>query len=177
MKLQAQKTVYYFKETGPYMGEIVSGKIKAAKKDLFSGKIYYTVEQSVSNLFSEIWGSVTATVSSEHLYTNVKKIKRDYKEYLIYGELQAKIDKLEKLLGKVMEHYAEKIVLETGGLTLTSGEFSSNTLFVNNAKLFVDGIGDVAEEIEKIKKDIANIKKKIKTPKKKTVKAEDAEKK
>jgi len=95
----------------------------------------------------------------------LKKIQKDYVDYLTYGSWLAKVQKIEKLLNEVVEHYSEKIA-DAGGITLASGNICTTTCKGN---LVVDGIGDIAEEINKLKADVEKIKKKIKKPRKKPV--------
>ena len=83
---------------------------------------------------------------------------------LIYGTWLAKVQKIEKLLNEVVEHYSEKIADE-GSITLASGNITST----QKGNLVVDGVGDIAEEINKLKADVEKIKKKIKKPRKKPV--------
>lgn len=169
MKLKKGQKVYYFKLSAQYMGEIISGTITKATKDMFSGTVSYVVESSIYSLLSA-WGSSTCeTVSEENLYTKLKKIQRDYKEYLIYGTLLSKLDRLERTLDAVMRECAEKISLHTDGIMLMSGEFAKTSVRISNEDLFIDGVGNVGEEIKKMKASIDSLKKKIKTPKKKPV--------
>src|SRR5574344_2184626 len=104
MKLLRGQKVYYFRETGSYMGQIMSGNILEAKKDMYTGKIFYTIEHYCGEMLLSFGYARTITLSNEHLYTSLKKIVKDYKEYLIYGALLEKVQKIEKLLNEVVEH-------------------------------------------------------------------------
>lgn len=170
MKLTKDQIVYFFESTGDWAGKIQKGRIKEATKDIYKGSISYLVEyQDIDEYSFFIPSNKFIKITQNQLYTSLKKIQKDYVDYLIYGSWLAKVQKIENLLNEVVEHYSEKITVE-GCITLASGNISTST---GKGSLIVDGIGDVAEEINKLKSDVEKIKKKIKKPSKKPVIKED----
>ena len=180
MKFKVNQRVYYFKSAGPFMGEIVAATVKAATKDLLTGHITYTVATDTSPFFGFWQTSTTELLWSKNLYSSRKKIEADYKEFLLYGSLSAKMDVLEKFLDRVMLTCAQKISQELLEVSIDGGR-TSNTVTIASNKLLLNtvdnGVICVQEELEKIKAELAVLKKKIKTPKKKpVVKKEEAKK-
>ena len=169
MKLTKDQIVYFFESTGDYAGKIQKGRITEATKDIYTGSISYLVEYQDIEYSFIVPSNNYIKLTQNQLYTSLKKIQKDYVDYLIYGTWLAKVQKIEKLLNEVVEHYSEKIAFE-GGLTLASGTITSaweGSAWKGN--IIVDGIGDIAEEINKLKADVEKIKKKIKKPSKKPV--------
>lgn len=165
MKLTKDQIVYFFESTGDYAGKIQEGRITEATKDIYTGSISYLVEYQDIEYSFFMPSNNFIKLTQNQLYTSLKKIQKDYVDYLIYGSWLAKVQKIEKLLNEVVEHYSEKIAFE-GGITLASENICTST---NIGKLVVDGVGDIAEEINKLKADVEKIKKKIKKPIKKPV--------
>lgn len=85
MKLTKNQIVYFFESTGDYVGKIQKGRIKEATKDIYTGSISYLVEyQDIEYLFFMLSNSFIKLTQNQ-LYTSLKKIKKDYVDYLIYG--------------------------------------------------------------------------------------------
>lgn len=169
MKLTKDQIVYFFESTGDYAGKIQKGRITKATKDIYTGSISYIVEYQDIEYSVFMPSNRSIKLTQNQLYTSLKKIQKDYVDYLIYGSWLAKVQKIEKLLNEVVEHYSEKVTAE-GGITLASGNICTST---GKGNIIIDGIGDIAEEINKLKSDVEKIKKKIKKPGKKPVIKED----
>jgi len=161
--LKKGQIVYFYRVTGPFMGEIVTGKITSATKDLLTCSVTYEVETSLA----WPWGG-KVTVKAENLYTNPKVIEKEYKEELIYNALKKKLDDLNTLLNKILVECKDKsddnkLSLHTISLDniAYTTQISAHDLLVNDR--------NILKEIDALKKDVADIKKKIKPKTKKPV--------
>lgn len=165
MKFKKGQPVYFFKQTGEFSGQIIRGSVKEATKDLLTGKVWYIIDcLPYGFLFA---APLTERVSKENLYTNIKKLKKDYRELIMYGDFLAKIDKLEKFCAAVVDQCADKIDA-VSPLRLTGAEFSGTKVSIIDSHLYKNG-RDLIEEIDSMKATIEDIKKKIKKPGKKPV--------
>ena len=104
MKLKKGQKVYYFKETGPFMGDIMTATVVGAAKDLYSRKVLYTVVPYPKQEVFTFWNKENETLYEDQLYTNLKKIQHEYKDYLAYGALVSGIGDVKEALDKL---YAE----------------------------------------------------------------------
>lgn len=169
MKFKKNQTVYFYQRTGQYQGAIVAGFISEATKDLLTGKVTYTVKVDTGDTYSWFFRN-TYTLSEDNLYSSKKKIEKEWKDEIVYGNLSSKLDKLERLLNEVLNEVKPKLDQnKTLDFVLGSKEFSTNTIKIEAENLEVKGIGNLQEEISKIKKEIKDIKKKIKPQTKKPV--------
>ena len=166
--LKKGQTVYFYRITGPFMGEVITGRIVAATKNLLDNTVSYEVE-TASNF--PIWPfSGKITLKAENLYTNYKTIAKEYKEELIYNALLKKFNDLEDLLKQILEKCREQLekpdfqTLTLNGGLATSVKIEANDLIIQNRNLLA--------EIDELKKELESIKKKIKPKTKKPVKEE-----
>lgn len=163
--LKKGQTVYFYQVTGPFMGEIIAGRIVAATKDLTSNTVSYEIEMASNFPLWPFTGKITLT--AEHLYTNYKTIAKEYKEELVYNALLKKFNDIQDLLKQILEKCREQLEKP-----------SFQTLALNNnaeigARIVADDLviqnRHLADEVEELKKEIEAIKKKIKPKTKKPV--------
>lgn len=168
-KFKVGQTVYYFLggvhcDSGTPMGKIVTCKIKKATKDLFTGKVTYTVSTGG-------WGYYNSDrdveLSAEYLYADRKKIEKEHKDEIAYMVFLEKLNSIENVLYKIMNEYADK---------MTANPISWATISAADTKasLYIEGIGNVQEEFDRLKKEVEILKKKIKKPTKKSVKLKES---
>ena len=169
MKFKKGQIVYFYRQLGEFEGYIVSGKIISALKDLTTGKITYRVKAS------PVWGDVWSfmcdreyDLTADSLYADDKKIKKEYREELLYGQYTKRLDEIERLLRDVLGKVSQPYTVDKFQTLAINGEKSFSTLYINadNIKL---GEKDLGKEIEGIKKDISKLKKQIKQKTKKPV--------
>jgi len=168
-KFKKGQTVYFYRTSGDYLGEIIHGTISGATKDLLTGETSYVVSIP-ANLFYLCYLN-EETVKAENLYTSKKQIYKEHRDEIAYLNLYKKIDKLDKAVNKVFAEYAEKIEAAPGFATLSISSIDQTSHIV------IDGIGDLRTEFDKLKDEVANIKKKIKKSTKKPVVKKTEEKK
>jgi len=170
-KFKKGQVVYFYEQTGEYEGQIRSGNITAATKDLLTGVIKYKVK--VCPVMGNLWSyfcEYERELDFDQLYTSRKQIEKEYKEEIIYGDLSRKLAKLEELLVRTIAEAKPKFENGSWGTTITlnGGEITSK-IVVNAKDVEIEGIGSLQEEFKKLKKDVTDLKKKIKPKTKKPV--------
>jgi len=155
--------VYFYEQTGPYMGRIQAAKITAATKNLANGQISY--ELDVPGFFF----NCKKTLTGDFLYSKKKVIEDEYKEELVYNSLQTKLNETSELLNKVLSE-CKPVDKDVAISSITLGnitscvKISANDIYVNDRNLVA--------ELDDLKKDVDKIKKTIKPKTKKAVKEE-----
>lgn len=169
MKFKKNQIVYFYEQTGEYEGRIRTGFITEAVKDLLSKTIIYTVRVDKGDVYSYFHDS-EYHLTEDSLYSSKKKIEKEWKDEIVYGNLSSELHKMERLLLEVLNEVKPKLDKNNQlTLTLSSKEFLTNTVRIDAENVEVKGIGNLQEEITKIKKEIKNIKRKIKPQTKKPV--------
>lgn len=164
MKFKVGQKVYFYQETGPYMGTIFNCKIIKATKDLSTGKITYQLDTKDIWLWSDV-----KELTGEYLYTSYKKIQKEYKEEIIYNSFREQMSRLEDILYQVRNELQKEEHKNLEGLTLNiDNNMTWSKIYVDPKNIMIGDIS-VEEEINKIKKEINKIKNKIKPKTKKPV--------
>lgn len=169
MKFKVGQKAYYYLSTGEYQGKIVEVVISQAIKDLATGKITYRVE-AANNACWQWYFDSNRDITADYLYKNKKAIEKEYKEEIVYNDLNKKIDELQKILSSVYGELIKDEHKDFSGMTLTiNGENAFRNVYVQAEDLNISGIGSLKEELEKLKKEVNKIKKQIKPKTKKPV--------
>ena len=146
------QVVYFYEKTGEYEGQIRSGSITAATKDLLTGIIKYKVK--VCPITGDLWSYLREyerELDFDQLYTSRKQIEKEYKEEIIYGDFSRKLAKLEELLVRAIAEAKPKFENGSWGTTLTlnGGEITSK-IVVNAKDVEIEGIGSLQDPEERL---------------------------
>lgn len=168
MKIKKGKTVYFYRSIGEYQGTIVEGIVSSITKDLSTGEVTYTVITGNDSHYLGYFINKTFDLKSNQIYLSKKKIEKEYKDEIVYGNLNRKLNELDIILTNIYNEVKEKEIIKDNWKTLTiTGEQTLNSKLYIKAQDITVGDRNLIEEIDKLKKEISSIKKKIKTTKSK----------
>jgi hypothetical protein len=175
-KFKTGQKVYFYQSTGEYEGTIVEGIILSITKDLSTKKVTYKINTEKGFSYLSYFANKEFYLTSDQIYSSKKKIEKEYKDEIVYGNLNRKLNELDIILTSIYNEVKEKEIIKDNWKTLAiTGEKAFSKLHIKAEDITI-GDRNLIEEIDKLKKEISSIKKKIKTTKsKKPVVTKDVE--